>query len=251
MRTSIPPKSLVSWSFLLARAVFPVVLFAAALTCAGSLSAQTTATPPATSSAHPVHHKHPRAAAQPAAAPAPVVQAVPAAPQAPHWPINDRPAPASVTWDSRGLHIDATNASLQQILLDVASVTGAKVEGMGSDERVFGNFGPGQARDVLSQLLSGSGYNVLLVGDQGQGTPRQILLSTRHVGNAISQPAMAAAPQPADDDSADNDDDQPTPVPSPIRPVFGAGGPNRPAQPITPDTQQRQQQQPVNNPQPE
>ena len=49
---------------------------------------------------------------------------------------------------------------------------------MNSDERVFGAYGlRSQARDVLAQLLQGSGYNVIMIGDQGQGTPRQLLLS--------------------------------------------------------------------------
>jgi len=35
------------------------------------------------------------------------------------------------------------------------------------------------ARDVLSELLDGSGYNVLMIGDQGQGTPRTLVLTAK------------------------------------------------------------------------
>jgi hypothetical protein len=93
-----------------------------------------------------------------------------------------------VVWDSHGLSIVAANSSLIQILKDISAATGAKVEGLGVDERIFGTYGPGQARDVISQLLDGSGYNVLMVGDQGEGTPRQIELSNRPNGPAPVAP---------------------------------------------------------------
>jgi len=89
-----------------------------------------------------------------------------------------------VVWDSHGLRIEAANSSLQQILGDVSTDTGAKVEGLRSDQRIFGTYGPGSARDVLSQLLDGTGYNVLMIGDQGAGTPRQIVLSAQPKGPA-------------------------------------------------------------------
>lgn len=89
-----------------------------------------------------------------------------------------------MVWDSRGLFIQASNSSLDQILRDISLKTGAKVEGMGADERVFGAYGPGPVRDVLATLLEGSGYNILLVGDLGQGTPRRIVLSGRQTGAA-------------------------------------------------------------------
>jgi hypothetical protein len=90
------------------------------------------------------------------------------------------------------LFIQASNSSLDQILNDISLKTGAKVEGMGADERVFGTYGPGPVRDVLTELLEGSGYNILLVGDLGQGTPRRIVLSGRPTGPA--QPAVQHPP---------------------------------------------------------
>jgi hypothetical protein len=173
----------------------------------------------------------------------------PAAPEAPKWPANDRPAAASVLWNSQGLSITASNSSLQQILKDVSTATGAKVEGLGTDERVFGSFGPGQARDVISRLLEGSGYNVLMIGDQGPGVPRQIVLTTRQAGGA--QPAANNNQPPPSDEDADTDD-QPQPAapvtPAPIRPVFNPGGQARSPQQMMQDMQQRQQQMQQNNP---
>ncbi len=221
-------------------------LLAAGVFGASLLAAQSPAGPPAATAAHRTAHHHARsaAAARPSASP---VQASPAsvsppAPAKPNWPINDRPAPATVTWDSHGLRIEAANSSLQQILNDVAAATGTKVEGMGPDERVFGAYGPGEAHDVLSQLLHGSGYNVLMIGDQGQGAPRQIVLSARRTGNA-SEPA--AAQVTGDDDSGDSDADeqpQPQPVAPPAPPAFGPGAQVRTPQQIMEEMQQRQRQ---------
>jgi hypothetical protein len=192
------------------------------------------------------HRKHRAAVHKPVAPPPPVVVAEPPpAPELPKWPVNDQPADAAVTWDSKGLHIEAANSSLQQILKDVSTDTGAKVEGLAADERVFGAYGPGQARDVISQLLQGSGYNVIMIGDQGHGTPRQILLSTRQTGNALPGANNNQA-NPNEDDS-DADDQAAPPQFQPgnnPRPGFTPGGPPRtPQQQIIQEMQQRRQQQ--------
>jgi hypothetical protein len=98
------------------------------------------------------------------------------------WPANQQPVPAAFQWNGRTLQIAAQNASLQQILEKVAVLTGAKIEGNEIDQRVYGVYGPGRVSDVLAALLQGSGYNVLLIGDQGQGVPRRIVLSMRPTG---------------------------------------------------------------------
>ncbi len=119
----------------------------------------------------------------------------PPAPPTPRWPVNDPPQQASVQWTAQGLTIDAKNSSLEQILNDISTQSGAKVEGIGSDERVFGIYGPGQPRDVLSQLLEGTEYNVIMVGDSERGVPQRILLSEKPQGG--TQPN---APVPAADE---------------------------------------------------
>jgi hypothetical protein len=209
-----------------AAALFGTQLLFAPMTLAAQTPQATTA--PATT--HKKPHSH---AAHPVAKPAQVapVAVAPPAPEPPRWPANDKPVQASVTWDSQGLRIDATNSSLQQILQDVATATGAKVEGLAADERVFGAYGPGVARDVLSQLLQGTGYNVLMIGDQGQGTPRQIVLSSRRGGDTASSANKGSAGN-GDDEAADNEvDDQPQPAP-PLRPGFSPGGAPRTPQQI-------------------
>jgi hypothetical protein len=84
-----------------------------------------------------------------------------------------------VSWDSRGLEIEASNSSLDQILHQVAATTGAKLEGLTQDQRVFGSYGPGPGCDVLSKLLDGSGYNVLMIGRRDTDAPLEIVLSAR------------------------------------------------------------------------
>lgn len=105
-----------------------------------------------------------------------------AAPPLPQWPVNDPAQQASVTWTAQGLSIDARNSSLRQILESVQSQIGVKIQGMSKDERVFGVYGPGQPREVLSQLLEGTDYNLLMVGNGQNGVPQQILLSERPSG---------------------------------------------------------------------
>jgi hypothetical protein len=208
---------------------------------------QATQTPTPAAPAHKPAYRHTRAKAKPSPA-EPVVQAPapapPAAPPAPNWPINDKPADASVVWDSHGLRIDAANSSLEQILKAVSTDTGAKVAGLNSDQRIFGTYGPGPARDVLSQLLDGTGYNVMMIGDQGEGTPRQILLSAQPTGPA---PVNASRSVNNDDDYEAEQQQQPQPLEQPVfrggfQPPQPPGAPPRTPQQIMQELQQRQEQ---------
>lgn len=188
-------------------------------------------------------------------APAQLAAAAPQ-PQQADWPINAQPKPAAISWNQQELSIDAANSSLQQILTDVASATGASVDGISKDERIFGSFGPAPARDVLAQLLQGTGYNVMMVGDGGQGLPRQIILSTRNTSKTPQGGARAASEENDDDAVPEVQYDpppQPQPQPpaqvqQPMRPGFSpampgaAGNPQQPGQPP--------QGQPQSNPPP-
>jgi len=240
----------ISRAFEQALACLPLAVLAVFLGTQTPAAAAQTAKP-APAPAHKTVHRRARPSAAhllsppPDATPAPVI---PPEPPPPDWPANDKPTPATVTWDSQGLRIEAFNASLAQILNDFSTATGAKVDGMTKDERVFGDFGPGQARDVLSQLLLGAGYNVVMIGDQGLGAPRQIMLTARQNGDA---PPNANNNQAAGNDEDADSEDQPV-QPLPMRPGFNPGGPQRNPQQIMQEMQQRQQrqqQQQQNNPQ--
>lgn len=116
---------------------------------------------------------------------------------------------------------------------------------MGADQRVYGVYGPGKARDVLSQLLHGSGYNVLLAGDIGQGAPRQIVLSPRQSGPSSAPTGMNRPQQDQDEDVPEQPEEQPQApqTQNPARPGFGPNGPARTPQQVMEEMQQRQQQQ--------
>ena len=221
---------------------------AAALALNPSLTAQSTspvaptaASPTAPHRSHPVHH-----AAKTEQAPTPVP--APEPPPAPKWPMNDQPVPASVNWDSGGLRIIAANSSLQQILAEFAKSTGTKVDGMAQDQRIFGNFGPGKPSDVLAELLHGSGYNFLLVGDTGSGLPREVILSAQATGAVAQRPNVNQQQEDDYDDTPDNQVDtqpQAPPVVPPGPPHTNGtpdGMPVRTPQQIMQDLQMRQQQ---------
>lgn len=180
------------------RRVVPALcaLLAIALCARSAFADQTTNSPSPASRANkaapnPAHrpaHARRHSPAKPSPA-GPAAQAIapapPPEPPKPDWPVNDKPVDATIVWDSHGLRVDAANSRLDQIMKTISTDTGAKVEGLGpSDVRIFGTYGPGPANEVISQLLNGTGYNVLMVGDQGAGAPRQIVLSATPSGPA-------------------------------------------------------------------
>jgi hypothetical protein len=212
------------------------------------------------------------APAQPPQAPAPA--AAPAAQPAPTQPPQ-APAPASqvapsmlqqpaaeaqIVFTGDTLSISADNSSLTAILHQVASKSGMQIEGLSSDERVFGTFGPGAPRDVLADLLNGTAYNVVLLGGLSDGAPRQLILTPASHGGAgpapspqattdeaINEPEPAEAPQPPDVPPAGTTP-PPTPAVKTPQQLFEQLQRMRSAQQgqvtTTQDPQQQQQQQP-------
>lgn len=219
----------------------PLAVLLAAPFLALPIPAQTTPAPaPTAGPIHPRRSPVKTSAVKPAQPSAPVQ---PLAPKPPEWPANAPASEATVVWDSHGLRIQAANSSLQQILDQVATETGAKVEGLEGDQRIFGTYGPGDARDVLAQLLDGTGYNLLMVGGQESGAPLQVVLSARPTGPAPPV-AETTSSDAAENDTAPEDQPQPPPIPMP-RPAQNAFAPNQ--QPRTPqeimqEMQQHQQQ---------
>ncbi len=214
------------------------------------LEAQTSPAPSAASvpAQKPANARKDFKAAHPAAQPEPLPIPTSPAPVAPNWPVNDPAKDASVVWDSHGLLVVASNSSLDQILKEISVDTGVKVEGLSKDERIFGTYGPAPARNVLFQLLDGSSYNVLMIGDQGQGTPRRVVLSVR-TGGAPS-PGNVNPSQPNDEDNgAEEISQQPQPEEPPPPPQappapngYTPGVPVRTQQQMIEEMQERQRQ---------
>jgi hypothetical protein len=126
---------------------------------------------------------------------------------------------AQIIFGNGNLSIHADNSSLAAILQQVAGTSGMKIEGLGGDERVFGNFGPGAPRDVLADLLAGTAYNQVLLGDLSNGAPRELILTPARSGGA-------PVPSPAPQANANADDNEPeaveTPPPPPPEPPAGS-----------------------------
>jgi hypothetical protein len=170
------------------------------------------------------------------------IVALPPAPPAPIWPANQPPNQAKVSWDSRGLEIEASNSSLYQILHQVAADTGAKLEGLTQDQRIFGTYGPGPARDVLSKLLDGSGYNVLMIGGRDADAPLEVVFFANSSANQQTAANSPNRSNPEDDDAAEPLEPEPPPPP-PTKTPFGngdSGSPETPQQ-IMQDILNRQQ----------
>ncbi len=189
--------------------------------------------------------------------PAPeAIAAPPPAPPAPVWPANQPPNQAKVSLDSHGLEIEASNSSLDQVLHQVAADTGARLEGLTQDQRIFGTYGPGPARDVLSKLLDGSGYNVLMIGGRDGDAPLEIVLTVSSSASPQTAANNRNHSNPVDDDAAEPLEPEPPPPP-PMKTPFGngdSGSPETPQQIMQDilDRQQKieqQQQHQQNNPQ--
>lgn len=168
--------------------------------------------------------------------------------------------PAKVTLTAAQLSIHADNSSLSAILHDISNISGMKIDGLGGDERVFGTFGPGAPRDVIADLLNGTSYNVVLLGDLSNGAPRELILTpASHGGGAAPATATQANNEEAEQEAPEPP--QPEPPPQPEQPVNSQQPPgsvrtpqqlfeqlqrmrqNQGQQPSDPQQQQQQQTQ--------
>jgi hypothetical protein len=204
---------------------------------------------------HPGKSKSGKAAAEPI----PLVETRLPDPPPPDWPVNSAAVPASIAWNGRDLSIAASNASLTQILHDVSMATGLKVEGLADPQdkqndsgdqkgqRIYGNYGPASERDVLSQLLDGSGYNVLMIGNQGEGTPRELVLTAKGSdAGAKGQPGGVQQRHDVEEEAPEEPEPvDPQPDPNLHRPpgIPPQPGQGRTPQQIMQEMQQRQQLQ--------
>lgn len=156
---------------------------------------------------------------------APVNQApsLPAAPTtAPS--LLDKPAQAAkITLADGRLSVDADNSSLTEILHQLAASSGMTVDGISRDQRIFGKYGPGNPRDILSSLLDDAGYNVIMLGASRTGAPRELILSER-----TNSPV--ASPEPNRIAQQDNEDQEEVPLNT--NPPAGEEPPRPPVPPI-------------------
>jgi hypothetical protein len=114
--------------------------------------------------------------------------------------FSDAPAqPAKVILRGGKLKVEAKNSDLTQILRDLANISGMNIKGLDEGPRIFGVYGPGDLREVLTNLLDGSGYNFIMVGSANDGAPRELLL-TPQIANPPALTPMNSHP----DSSASN-----------------------------------------------
>jgi len=78
------------------------------------------------------------------------------------------PPVVSVTYENGMLRILADKATLSQVLYEVHVRTQAEIAipAGAEQERVVADLGPAPARDVLAELLNGSPYNFIFVGEE-------------------------------------------------------------------------------------
>jgi len=139
---------------------------------------------------------------------------VPAPPPPPVAPADQPPTPATVEFDQGMLSIQARNSSLVHTLSLVSRETGLIVEGLGSDQRIYGQYGPGTLASTLTALLDGSGYNFVIIGGEGGQSPKLVLTA----GNAAAATNTAAAAGSAPIASAPSDESAPADPSKPVQP---------------------------------
>lgn len=198
------------------------------LTC--SAPAQTQPPPalgpsPSPSARKPTHApggKH--AAAKPSPIPAPAPQP----PPVPLTPEQMPPAPPQVSYRNGLLTIVATNSTLDDILRAVSARTGATVDAPAqlTGERVAARLGPGNPREVLSDLLRGPRFDYILLGSDGDPNAVRSIILTPNRSSPTAPATVAQVPPqarpvtpPQEDEEEVVEEQQLPPIPevSPVR----------------------------------
>jgi hypothetical protein len=160
------------------------------------------------------------------------------------------PTPPQVSYNRGQLTIVAQNATLSQVLHSVQSLTGTSLEmpASASNERVVGQLGPGQPRDVLNSLLNGSKFNYIILGVTGDpGAVQKVILTTPKPASTVNTAQITPVQQPEEpDENYGEPEPEPTPLP-PVTPPF-RHRPNMPGRvpdgSVQPQPPQPQPQQP-------
>lgn len=119
-------------------------------------------------------------------------------PEKPPYPSDIAAKPATLSLKDGKLTVQADNSDLSQILREVASVSGMTVNGITKSARIFGVYGPGNPRDVLTALLDGSGYNFVMIGATNDGAPRELLLTSKSSPGPSLTPGSPSVPGSAE-----------------------------------------------------
>jgi hypothetical protein len=176
----------------------------------------------------------------------------PPAPQAPVAPPTleqSPPVAPQVTYHNMQLTVVTQNSTLSQVLRSVQVLTGASVEmpSGASNERVAGQFGPGEPSNVLNALLNGSKFNYIILGVTGSpGAVQKVILTTAKAASAVNTEQNNGTPPPQesqDEESYVEPEPQPGP-PQPPAPSQFHHPPNMPGR----LPQQFNQQQPPPTP---
>jgi hypothetical protein len=114
----------------------------------------------------------------------------------PNTPPDPPPARVAVGYQNGLLSISAERATLAQVLAEIRSQTGAEVlvPPGAEQEKVFADFGPAPAKEVMSALLNGSPYNFILIGSAGNPNHLERVLLSRK-GSSIVLDVGTPAPQ--------------------------------------------------------
>jgi hypothetical protein len=153
----------------------------------------------------------------------PVADAQPAPPLPPPTLAQQPATPPQVSFQGGQLTISAQNSTLGDILKAVRVQTGATIDLPGTaSERVIGHFGPGPARDVLTELLNGSHFNYVLLGSSSDpGALDRVILMAKSGGSSESN-----SPPPAEQATAYNQTFAPRPTAPMAAPPQPAPGGN-------------------------
>ncbi|MDP9052222.1 MAG: hypothetical protein M3O31_16110 [Acidobacteriota bacterium] len=107
-------------------------------------------------------------------------------------------SPAKVVYADGKLEVTANNSSLNQILRDICRLTGMTISGGVMEQRVFGAYGPAAPGQVLSDLLEGTGSNMLL-RETASAAPAELILSPREGGVSPPNPGAPGFDGPSTD----------------------------------------------------
>ena len=120
----------------------------------------------------------------------------------------------SVEFANGQLTIHGGGGSLSEILFQIQKQTGAEIAIPSGTEqdRVGADFGPGPAREVLGQLLNGTGLNFVVVGSGADPKILRSVLLTRKLGGADAPAAVQVFTPPATADAIVPDNPEAAPA---------------------------------------